>query len=200
MKLNNLTYGVLISRCQPLHQGHIDVIKKALEENDRVLLLIGSADKSGTERNPFDAEARREMFYALEDYLDTDRINFMCLDDWSDDKDIPYESSVGSTNSDYDSVSKEWGSWLYYSIVNQIRRKDFTLYYNDNPAIINSWFPQHIRNRIKVESMERSEYSSSIIRKKLLECDLDYLKRAIPYYSVAKIRVLINEYKDIKED
>ena len=74
------------------------------------------------------------------------------------------------------------------------------MYYNDNQAIINSWFPQHIKNRISVKSMERSEYSSSIIRKKLLECDLDYLKRAIPYYSVAKIRVLADDYKDIKED
>ena len=105
MKLNNLTYGVLISRCQPLHQGHIDVIKKALEENDRVLLVIGSADKSGTERNPFDIETRVDMFFTLSNNLDTDRLNLMCLDDWSDDNDIPYESSVGSTNSDYDSVN-----------------------------------------------------------------------------------------------
>ena len=31
-----MKYGVIITRAQPLHIGHVKVIKKALEENDRV--------------------------------------------------------------------------------------------------------------------------------------------------------------------
>lgn len=45
--------GVILSRCQPLHNGHIEMINKALLENDKALFIIGSADKSYTERNPF---------------------------------------------------------------------------------------------------------------------------------------------------
>lgn len=200
MKLRSLTYGVLISRCQPLHQGHIDVIKKAIEENDRVLLVIGSADKDGVKRNPFDIETREEMFYSLVDYLGTHKLNLMTLEDWSDDKNIPYESSVGSTNSDFTSVSNEWGLWLYYNIVNKIGRKDFTLYYNDNPEIIDAWFPPHIRSRIKVVNGVRSEYSSSVVRNKLIDFDLDYLKMAMPYLSSSHIRILSDLCKEVTKN
>ena len=36
--------GVLVTRGQPLHSGHIKVINQALCENDKVLIVIGSAD------------------------------------------------------------------------------------------------------------------------------------------------------------
>ena len=200
MKNRATKWGVLVSRCQPLHQGHIDVIKKALEENDRVLLVVGSADKDGVKRNPFDIETREEMFYSLVNYLGTNKLNLMTLEDWSCDDDIPYESAVGSTNSDFSSVSNEWGSWLYYSIVNKIGRKDFTLYYNDNPEIIDAWFPPHIRNRIKVVNEVRSEYSSSVVRDKLINFDLDYLKLAMPYLSSSQIRILSDVCEEVSKN
>ena len=40
--------GVILSRCQPLHKGHVDMINKALKENDKVLFIIGSANKYST--------------------------------------------------------------------------------------------------------------------------------------------------------
>lgn len=33
--------GVILSRCQPLHNGHIEMVNKALSENDKVLFIIG---------------------------------------------------------------------------------------------------------------------------------------------------------------
>ena len=54
--------GVILSRCQPLHKGHIDMINKALKENDKVLFIIGSANKYSTIRNPFNINMRIKMY------------------------------------------------------------------------------------------------------------------------------------------
>ena len=46
-----MTYGVILARFQPVHNGHLALIKKAVKENDKVVLLVGSSDKFNI-RNP----------------------------------------------------------------------------------------------------------------------------------------------------
>lgn len=43
--------GVILARFQPIHNGHLQLIQKAVEENDKVLVIIGSIDKLNA-RNP----------------------------------------------------------------------------------------------------------------------------------------------------
>ena len=52
--------GVILARFQPIHNGHLALIKKASEENDEVHIFIGSADKFN-ERNPIPVNIRREL-------------------------------------------------------------------------------------------------------------------------------------------
>ena len=73
-----MKYGVIITRAQPLHIGHVKVIKKALEENDRVLLIIGSADKSMTERNPFSINQRWQQYLQMLCYYKWCRYKVLC--------------------------------------------------------------------------------------------------------------------------
>ena len=54
--------GVFLSRMQPLHMGHLGMIDKALSENDKLLILIGSANKEGTIRNPIRNSTKRKVF------------------------------------------------------------------------------------------------------------------------------------------
>lgn len=53
--------GFLVGRFQPLHSGHEDMINRAVELCDRVGVLIGSSNESGTSKNPFTYETREEM-------------------------------------------------------------------------------------------------------------------------------------------
>lgn len=179
------TYGVLLTRGQPFHIGHIAVIEQALKENDRVLVVIGSADKCNTDRNPLCDETRRFLFSKLKKYLGlcgSKRLSFLCLADWSDDNHIPYESSVGSTNTDFESVNKEWGMYLYYNIVSCIRVKDFNFYYNDNLDIIKSWFPKYIDERVHVITSKRiPRVSSSEVRQAFKDDNMSYLVKVLPY-------------------
>lgn len=50
--------GLYIGRFQPLHIGHTHIINKMLDECEIVIVGVGSAQESGTERNPFDFATR----------------------------------------------------------------------------------------------------------------------------------------------
>ncbi|MBN1155983.1 nicotinamide-nucleotide adenylyltransferase [Candidatus Woesearchaeota archaeon] len=56
-----MTTALFIGRFQPLHKGHLRIIRKAAKENKKVIIVIGSAQYSGTRDNPFSAKQRKEM-------------------------------------------------------------------------------------------------------------------------------------------
>ena len=53
--------ALLIGRFQPFHLGHVRAIDYALERVDKLVLVIGSSQKSHEFRNPFTAGERMEM-------------------------------------------------------------------------------------------------------------------------------------------
>ena len=53
--------GLLIGRMQPVHNGHIDIIKETLNEVDEIIIGIGSAQLSHTLKDPFTAGERLQM-------------------------------------------------------------------------------------------------------------------------------------------
>ena len=54
-------HGFCIVRCQPFHIGHDRLIKKMMEECEFGTVLIGSAQESGTEKNPLPYFVRKKM-------------------------------------------------------------------------------------------------------------------------------------------
>ena len=59
--MNSKLRGILIGRMQPIHRGHIQVIKKILEEVDEIIIGIGSAQLSHELKDPFTAGERIVM-------------------------------------------------------------------------------------------------------------------------------------------
>lgn len=57
----NKKRGILIGRMQPVHNGHMQVISKILEEVDEIIIGIGSAQVSHELKNPFTAGERVVM-------------------------------------------------------------------------------------------------------------------------------------------
>ena len=53
--------GLLIGRFQPVHKGHIYVIKEIQKVVDEIIICIGSAQKSHSQENPFTAGERVMM-------------------------------------------------------------------------------------------------------------------------------------------
>ena len=54
-------HGFCILRCQPFHIGHDRLIKQMMEECAFGTVLIGSAQESGTEKNPLPYFTRKKM-------------------------------------------------------------------------------------------------------------------------------------------
>jgi nicotinamide-nucleotide adenylyltransferase len=53
--------ALLVGRYQPFHNGHMEVVKKILEECDMLVIGVGSAQYSHTKENPFSGGERLSM-------------------------------------------------------------------------------------------------------------------------------------------
>jgi bifunctional NMN adenylyltransferase/nudix hydrolase len=86
---------VLIGRFRPFHNGHKHVIDKALEKAHNVLVLVGSANRPRTFKNPWTAFEVSQMIGSV--YKDEElrgRINIVGLDDWMHDNDFRWLMNV----------------------------------------------------------------------------------------------------------
>jgi nicotinamide-nucleotide adenylyltransferase len=78
--------ALFVGRFQPFHLGHMQAIKEILGNNERVVIAIGSSQESGTGKNPFSFEERKEM---VEEAMKAEGIrNFriMGVQDFMDDE------------------------------------------------------------------------------------------------------------------
>lgn len=64
-------YLVFIGRFQPFHAGHYHVMKKALEQAEKLIVVIGSHDMPRTARNPFTTHERIQL---IKDSIQNDAI------------------------------------------------------------------------------------------------------------------------------
>ncbi len=182
----NQKIGVFLSRMQPLHIGHLGIIEKALEENEKVLIIIGSKNKKGTIRNPLDVTLRMEILdEALVEKFGSnykDRIMLKELPDWSMETDI--DSNI------------EWGRYLYYNVVSVTEQKKFSMYFSDDKSIIENWFDENLRKRINLRLFEREAMfeavSSTKIRQAFLNNDKKYISLSCP-------RAVCKRYEEIKK-
>lgn len=72
---------VFIGRFQPFHNGHKAVVDKALAMSEKVIMLVGSADRARSPRNPFNYAERVNMITAVYG-KEAGRIIFAPLDDF----------------------------------------------------------------------------------------------------------------------
>lgn len=66
------TRAILIGRMQPVHNGHMQVINKILEEVDELIIGIGSAQLSHEAKDPFTAGERIVMLSQALAEMDVD--------------------------------------------------------------------------------------------------------------------------------
>ena len=184
-KRNNLKYmktvGVILARLQPIHNGHLALIKKASVENDEVHVFIGSADKFN-ERNPIPINIRKRYAESAVKEANLENVTFHLLDDLTNESDN----------------SHDWGFYLYSKVVTEIQQSNFTIYYSDGFEIITSWFPGFIlRNNVSLNLLARNAteegISATMVREMIVRND-PALENAVPsmvYNERAAIKSLI---------
>ena len=112
--------GLIVGRFQTFHKGHQKLVETGLLLCDRVLLLVGSAQECGTERNPLNIQTRIEMVKTV---YQTDRIMIYALSDLTNENDI----------------RPEWGRYLLDNVDRYIYKPpELMIYGNDESR--SRWF------------------------------------------------------------
>lgn len=112
--------GLLVGRFQTFHKGHQKLVETGLLLCDRLLVLVGSAQECGTERNPLNVETRIQMIKAV--YPD-DRVMIYALSDLTHEDDI----------------TPDWGRYLLYNVDRYIyKAPELMIYGNDESR--SRWF------------------------------------------------------------
>lgn len=117
---------VFIGRFQPFHSGHLSVVKQALKQTKRLLILVGSANVAPDTRNPFTFDQRAAMIMGALDGIDG-HVTVMPLND------SPYNPT-------------EWIEDVQHAVkqaTNAIRPKVALIgHERDSTSAYLRWFPQ----------------------------------------------------------
>ena len=148
--------GVIVGRFQPLHLGHVKIVKEALRHCDRVLVLIGSSQASNTSHNPFDYQTRAEMFRLVFG----DQVQVAPLPD----------IGVGNVGA--------WGEYVIAKAEEAVGHVDCFIQGREEKN--NRWFAS--MPELPILEVERSELpiSSSLIRTYLSQGDEASFRKAMP--------------------
>jgi cytidyltransferase-like protein len=176
--------GVILARLQPIHNGHLELVKKSVAENDETYVFVGSADKFN-KRNPIPISTRLDLAKLA--------IAEMLVHKPADDiKDAESILAAGAVHvvplDDLDDESNnnhEWGFYLYSKVVTATKNPNFTMYYSDGFEIITTWFPGFIlRNNVSLSLIARNSVENGIsateVRKMIVENNEDELKKVVP--------------------
>lgn len=140
--------ALLCGRFQVIHNGHESLINTALTMADRVLVLVGSAQETGTERNPFDVITRMQM---IKEIYPNDDVIVRPLADLTTEDDI----------------SPEWGKYVLKNVKYHIyKTPELMVYGNDESR--SGWFDKEdikdvteiivSRSKLNISATQMREY------------------------------------------
>ena len=169
--MNIMKRGLLIGRMQPVHNGHISIIKETLKEVDELILGIGTAEISHTLKDPFTAGERVLMLNRalVENNIPPDRYYIIPMEDIH--------------------MNAIWASYV------KMMSPPFTTVYSGN-SLVKQLFKEEGYEVKSPKLYNRRELSGTEIRKRIL-CDGDW-KSLVPKATVKTINE-INGVNRIKE-
>ena len=183
--------GVFLARMQPLHNAHLWLIDKALEENDKVLIVLGSENKVDMLRNPYNINLRKKILRECYDTRKNRKLSIVTIPDWSMESDVESD--------------KIWGRYFYYNVVSRIGQKRFSIYYSDDVAFLDSWFKDtEVYEYITYRNFERSTMfeglSATKIRNAFIQRDKSYVEKYCPHSVVSRFDELAAYYEGVSKN
>lgn len=155
--------GFIIGRFQTFTKGHEKLVDTGLQLCDKVLVIIGSSQESGTIRNPFNSKCRYEMISKIYG-KDNPNLDITALPDLTDENDISYE----------------WGSYLMNNVKEILGCKpDVMIYGNDESR--SGWFSKeelsNITEIIINRNSEDCPISATYLRELMIKNDYNEWKK-----------------------
>lgn len=128
MNVKEHDVGLICGRFQTFHLGHERLVNVGLKLCDRVVIMIGSSQESGTERNPFNVTTREKMIRTV--CGNDERLLIYGIPDLTNENDI----------------RPEWGRYLLDHVDQHVfKAPELMIYGNDEAR--SKWFdPKDIIN------------------------------------------------------
>lgn len=146
--------GLICGRFQTFHKGHEKLVETGLLLCDRLLILVGSSQECGTERNPLNINTRTKMLKAI--YGEDPNIMIYGLPDLTNENDI----------------RPEWGRYLLANADRYIyKNPELMIYGNDESR--SAWFAKEDLKYTTELIINRSELpiSATMLRELMVKDD-----------------------------
>ena len=161
--------GILVGRFQPVHRGHVQAIEFALENSNKLFVVVGSAEKSNQKRNPFTFEERKKMIeLAINEKELQDNISIIPINDANNHTE--WIASIKNTVGEYNLI--------------------FT-----NDELTEKLFKKDETEVINVPLVDRNILSATEVRKRL-ELDKEWKALLIP--EIADYLIEVNAVERMK--
>lgn len=143
--------GLICGRFQTFHKGHESLVETGLKLCDRLLILVGSAQECGTERNPFNINTRTKMLKTI--YGDNQNIMIYGLADLTNENDI----------------TPDWGKYLLKNVDRYIYKAPELMIYGNDEAR-SRWFdPEDIKDTSEfIVNRGRIPISATMVREAMV--------------------------------
>jgi len=136
--------GLFVGRFQPFHLGHLGAIKTALEHVQELIIVVGSAEYSHSDKNPFTAGERVEMILAAMKEASIDSARYVVIPV----RDVHIHAT-----------------WVPF-IVSQVPSFDIVF---TNEPLTSRLFRERGYKVERIPFFERNAYSATEIRKRILD-------------------------------
>lgn len=143
--------GLICGRFQTFHKGHESLVETGLKLCDRLLILVGSAQECGTERNPFNINTRTKMLETI--YGDNQNIMIYGLADLTNENDI----------------TPDWGRYVLKNVDRYIYKAPELMIYGNDEAR-SRWFdPEDIKDTSEfIVNRGRIPISATMVREAMV--------------------------------
>lgn len=178
--MNNST-AVIIGRFQPVHNGHINIFKKAQQECKSMIVLVGSANAHRSTSNPFSFEERKEMIMRslgkvtnvavlpINDYPYDECawtyhvqkvVNTICREDKSFSRDVVLYGHTKDNSSYY---LKSFGNWKYVEVKNyeHLHATDIRSAFFGSNVVLRGCIPETVADYM-VEYMDTENFNNRV--------------------------------------
>ena len=167
---------VMIGRFRPFHLGHKHVVDEALKRAHNVLILVGSANRPRTFKNPWTFDEVYQMIHSVyvSDKTDGGRISVQPLDDWMHDNDFRWLMNVQRAVATEEASINRWRGTETKMRVGLVGfSKDHTSYYLKK-------FPQWESLDVGPYKHEGKIVNATDIRKNLIEDNAGIFMSQLP--------------------
>ena len=167
--MSNKKYDLLvyIGRFQPVHNAHAEIIRRAAQLTDHLVIIVGSSDQPRTYKNPWIWHERRDMIQAVANQIEA-----------SDDFHIDIEFNTDTIYNDQAWAIRVQSIVSEHAHLNSDAKIGIIGHKKDESSFYLDMFPQWQLEEVElIEPLNATNVRDLYFKK---ECNMNFIKGVVP--------------------